>query len=98
MSVQPTEYLTKGYPDELERQIASSVPGMAFFAASGPFGTSCAQCISFGYSRVIRNKAGDAVRTVFQRNRCAKFCELTGLYGGPIPPETESCKYFEAKK
>jgi hypothetical protein len=97
MSVQPTEYLTKGYTDEFERQIASSVPGMAYFAASGPFGAQCKDCAFYGYHRVIRNKAGDAVRTMFQRNRCAKFHELTGQHGDPVPPATESCRYFERR-
>jgi hypothetical protein len=98
MTIQPTANLTKAYGDELERQIAASIPGMAFFAATGPFGTRCSDCIFLGCNHVIRNKAGDAIRTVFQSNRCAKFRELSGgKRGDPIPPETESCRYFETK-
>jgi hypothetical protein len=99
-SILKTPHLTEGYSPEEARQHRQSVPGMAFFAATGPFGTCCSECTFFGCHHIIRNKAGDAVRTVFQNNRCAKFCELSGgRHGDPIPPKTESCKYFiEAKK
>lgn len=99
MTIQPTLNLTATYSTEFERQIKQTVAGMAHLAASGPLGAQCKDCAFYGYNRVIRNKAGDAVKTVFQRNRCAKFHELTGgQHGGPIPPGTESCKYFARSK
>lgn len=91
-------HLTAGYDDaELVRQIKQTRPGRAHFAATGPFGASCKDCVFFGYSRVFRNKAGDVVKTMFQRNRCGKFLALTGRHGNPIPPGTEGCKYFERR-
>jgi hypothetical protein len=91
--------LTPGYADlELVRQTNKSVPGMAHFAASGPFGETCQRCAFFGYHRKITNKAGDTVRTVFKSGCCRKFFELTGKHGDPIPPRTESCHYLVARK
>jgi hypothetical protein len=91
-----TSGLTAGYNDaELARQIRKSVPGMAHFAATGPFGTCCKDCKHFGCWKQIRNKRGDVVKTVFLRRSCGKFHELTAQFGDPIPPTTESCRYFQ---
>jgi hypothetical protein len=93
-----SSHLTVGYADpELVRQIGQTVAGMAHFSATGPLGTQCKDCQLYGYHRVIRNNVGDAVRSVFRKNCCGKFHELTGKHGDPIPATTESCRHFRAK-
>jgi hypothetical protein len=82
---------------ELERQIGLTHVGMAHFAATGPFGTSCGQCAFYGYHRTKRDKAGNAGRTIFRRDCCAKYHAFTGKHGRRIPATTESCRYFESK-
>jgi hypothetical protein len=87
-------HLTDGYADpELARQIRSTWPGMAHFAASGPLGATCGQCAFFGYWHTVTNKKGRC-QSVYHSNRCAKFRDLTGKRGDPIAPYIESCKYF----
>jgi hypothetical protein len=92
-----TPGLTDGYDPELTRQIGKSLPGMAHFAATGPFGTSCALCAHLGYHKKVMNKSGDTVRTTFRRDCCGKFHELTGRHGPPIEAGTESCRYFKRR-
>jgi hypothetical protein len=97
-SIKPlmTPGLTAGYADaELVRQIQKSVPGMAHFAATGPFGTQCKGCAHYGIHQQIHNQAGDTMKTALRRGRCAAFHHLTGKLGPAVPPQTESCKYFE---
>jgi hypothetical protein len=89
-----TSHLTSGYPPELARQIALTVPGMAHFASSGPFARTCAECLRYGYHRAVRNAAGNVVSTKFRKGCCAKFHDLTGQHGPPIPPRTEACRHF----
>jgi hypothetical protein len=90
-----TPGLTAGYADpELVRQIGKSVPGMAHFAATGPFGTHCKDCHYFGAYQQVKNKAGDVVRTPFRSERCAAFLHMTGKLGPAVPPQTESCRHF----
>jgi hypothetical protein len=93
-----TPGLTAGYADaELARQIGKSVRGMAHFAATGPFGAQCKDCAHYGVWQQVRNQAGDVIKTVFHRGRCAKSRELTGKLGPAVPPQTESCRYFERR-
>jgi hypothetical protein len=88
-------YLTAGFDDaELVRQIRSTVPGMAHFAGSGPFGCTCKDCAFYGYQRVVRTKSGDVAKTACRRECCGKFHALTGKHGEAVPPQTEACKYF----
>jgi hypothetical protein len=90
--------LTEGYADpELCRQIKKTSPGMAHWSASGPFGTCSKDCTFFGYSRTIKNSAGDTIKTISRRGACGKFHALTGEHGPPIEPGTESCRYFERR-
>ena len=91
------DHLTEGYEPILARQISLSCPGMAHFAATGPFGTKCADCASYGYWRKIPNAAGDAVGTKFRKGACAKYFELTRQHGPAVPAGTESCRHFVKK-
>jgi hypothetical protein len=92
-----TPSLTRGYSDEIERQLAVTYEGMAFFADTGPFGETCGNCSFFGYYKVEHNLAGAVVSSVRVRG-CAKFKQLTGKNGPPIPAGAAACKYFERKE
>ena len=92
-----TPSLTRGYSDEIERQLVVTYEGMAFFADSGPAGETCRNCLFFGYFKSVYNKAGVVARSVRTRG-CAKYRQLTGKNGPPIPASAASCKYFERKE
>jgi hypothetical protein len=79
-----TTNLTKieGCPDR-----ASLKAGMAFFANTGPAGTTCGSCSHLGETGA---KKGNP--------RCAKFRELAGRRGEVINKNNPSCKYFEARR
>jgi hypothetical protein len=92
-------HLTPGYADpELVRQMNKTAPGMAFWASTGPFGTSCKECAFYGFTHPIRDSAGNTITTVSHRHSCSKFYQMANKVGPTVPPQTESCKYFEHKK
>jgi hypothetical protein len=90
-------HLTEGYEPVLARQICLTAPGMAHFAATGPFGSTCSGCSFWGYWRQVRNVAGDTVGTQFRRSCCGKYFELTRKHGPGIPGNTEACRYFQQR-
>jgi len=79
-----TPHLTTGYDPTLTAQIAKTRPGMAHWAASGPFGRTCGDCGYLGYQQQIQNAIGVVVATK-QRHGCAKFLALTGRHGANVP-------------
>ena len=89
-----TANLTQGYSDEQAGQIDRTHPGMAHFASTGPFGATCKECAHFGYQRIVRNAAGDAVRTLHHRG-CRKFLHFTGRHGPTFPSEAAARRHFE---
>lgn len=95
--LQLTPSRTKGYSDVLEHQIATTYEGMAFFANSGPFGETCGNCLFFGYYKTMYNQAGTAVSSVRTRG-CAKYKQLMGKNGPPIPASAAACRYFAHKE
>ena len=75
--------LTK--PDkELARLVRNTVPGMAFWAGTGPSGTTCGMC---------KNLVG-------RTTRCQKYYTMMNKKWGRknIDINTPSCKYYDAKK
>jgi hypothetical protein len=92
-----TPYLTKGYSDVIEHQIRTSRPGMAHFANTGPFGTTCGECMYFGYHKARRTAAGDPIKSKHVR-ACAKYYELTGKHGAVLPANTPSCRHFQRRQ
>jgi hypothetical protein len=96
MKMRNTPNLTKGHSDVLEHQISTTRPGMAHFANSGPFGTTCGECAYLGYFKTRRTMGGDTVKTKHVR-ACAKYHALTGKHGAVVPANTPSCRYFERK-
>jgi hypothetical protein len=81
----------------LEHQIRTTQPGMAHFANTGPFGTTCGECVFLGYFKTRRTTGGDAVKTKHVR-ACAKYHALTGKHGAVLPPNTPSCRHFARKE
>jgi hypothetical protein len=88
-----TAHLTAGHDPVLSAQIAKTRPGMAHWAATGPFGCTCADCGHLSYWQQIRDAAGNTVTTK-RRHGCAKFFALTGRHGAAVPRNTEACRYF----
>lgn len=79
-------YMTQleGVPDTDQ-----ALPGMAFFAGTGPYGKTCGQCVFRGYYK--ENKKGDMKRT----SGCEKFRRLAGgAHGDPVKKSYPACKYF----
>jgi hypothetical protein len=92
-----TTHLTAGYSPEFTAQIRQSRPGMAHFAATGPFGATCGGCVFLGYWRQRRNGYGEIVKTE-RVGGCEKFHQLTGKHGPVVPPRTEACRYFQRRE
>jgi hypothetical protein len=90
-------FLTQGHSDEVAQQIRTTVPGMAHFGNTGPFGATCGECVFLGYYRQIRNQSGDTIKAV-HRGGCEKYFKLTQYHGPPVPPNTAACRHFERKE
>lgn len=65
--------------------MASSVPGMAYFAGTGPEETVCGQCQHWVLPEGKR------------KHICAEFRRMTKDDAMAVPRLTPSCKYFEKK-
>jgi hypothetical protein len=89
-------HLTVGHAPVLAKQIAATRPGMAHFAATGPFGQTCGTCVHLAYWQQVRNASGNIVKTK-HRKGCAKFHALTGQHGPPVRASTEACRHFERR-
>jgi hypothetical protein len=75
---------------------------MAYFAGSGPCGTTCGGCEHRGYRRETRkgqwdDQLKDYITRTYSYGGCAMFRALTGNYGPAVDKDNPSCKYFEAK-
>ena len=87
-------------PDqELGDKIKATVPGMAFWAGTGPQSTTCATCKFFN-GTTIRSGIGVGdlndgtcaeYRRIVKNTTCRRAAVLT------IPPNTPSCRYYAEK-
>lgn len=69
-----------------------AIPGMAFFAGTGPFGETCKGCAHRGYYK--QSETGKTYRV----NKCAVFKRLSGgRHGADIKASYSACKYFELR-
>lgn len=81
-----------------------ALPGMAFFAGTGPVGKTCGHCLHRGLSRQgtkgkYSEKLKDFVYKTYRTTQCAMFKKLnSGVYGAAVKSDYPSCKYFEEKK
>jgi hypothetical protein len=91
-------HLTAGYDPVFARQIEKTRAGMASWAACGPFGTTCAECVHYGYWKQVRDVAGNIATTTFRQGACAMSYRLSHKHGPPVPASNESCRYFERRE
>jgi hypothetical protein len=90
--------LTAGYHPVLAHQIEKTRAGMASWAAQGPFGAVCSDCVFYGYHQLIRDAAGNAVKTRFRERCCEMFFRLTQRHGPPVPANSEACRHFKRRE
>lgn len=86
-------HLTQPNPD-LEKLIAATPAGMAFWSGTGPGNTTCRECIFFDHQNSYYAKKG-INGGALKPARCKKFKALAQADGGSVPHGTRSCKYFE---
>jgi hypothetical protein len=87
--------LTAGDP-ELDRKIAATPDGMAFWSGTGPDGALCEECASFSTTGVL---LGFCTQNTAQRKSQGEKSASGKNAPKPIPfyALTRSCKYFRAK-
>lgn len=93
------DYMTKleGVPSKDD-----AMPGMAYFAGTGPAGKTCAQCKHRGLVRESRKatfseRLQDFVHKSYRTTQCAMFKRLCGDYGAAVKKTYPACKYFEQR-
>ena len=81
--------LTKvtGVPDK-----SQAIPGMAYFAGTGPYDTYCSTCRFRGLYR--KSQSGNTYKSY----ACAMYKSLTGRYGPVVRQSNPSCRYYENKE
>lgn len=77
-----------GVPDR-----GSIRPGMAYFAGTGPYNTTCGQCVHRGYWKQ-RRKMDGTNNPIYIRS-CEMHRKLSGTHGPPVDERWPSCKYFD---
>jgi hypothetical protein len=65
---------------------AGTVPGMAYFAGTGPLGSTCGECRHCALAEKAKTP------------HCAKAAAMLGKRGPNIRKSIAACKYFENKK
>jgi hypothetical protein len=78
-----------------------ALPGMAFFAGTGPYGKTCGDCKLRGLTRQSQKGtySGTTIRhKTYRTTQCAMFKKLSGTYGSAVKKEYPACKYFDQKK
>jgi hypothetical protein len=93
-----TPYLTTGYAPDVAAKIKKTHAGMAYFADTGPFAATCAECEFYGAWKRKRNAAGEIIGTAWVNGACEKSRELTGKLGPAFPSNAAACKYLSRKK
>ncbi len=97
-------HLTKPQGEELAAMQAATVPGMAFWAGSGPAGRTCRECVHWCSGKVARRhtKRSAAVKHSGVKagslldQKCNKFARLSyDKEGDAFNNATPACKYFE---
>lgn len=87
----------EGVPDSSDVK-----PGMAFFAKTGPAGTTCGDCKFRGYTRESSKghwseAAQDTVYRTYRVQKCLMVKKMTGHHGADVDADNHSCKFFEPK-
>jgi len=81
-----------------------AIPGMAYFAGTGPDGKTCGDCKHRGLTRESRKatyseKIKEFVHKTYRTTQCKVFKRLNGgVHGTPVQKDYPACKYFEQKQ
>jgi hypothetical protein len=76
---------------ELEKAEQRTVPGMAFWAGTGPAKATCGKCANYGY--YYEDSRNDRKH---RAHGCALYWKQMKKHGErSIPESTAACKYFE---
>lgn len=80
-----------------------ALPGMAFFAGTGPYGKTCGDCKFRGLIResqkaTYNENLQQFVHKSYRTTQCAMFKKLAGNHGTPVKADYPACKYFEARE
>lgn len=93
------DYMTKiaGVPSTDD-----AIPGMAYFAGTGPDGKTCGQCKFRGLVRqsqkaTYNEERQEFVHKSYRTTQCQMFKRLAGDYGAAVKKDNPACKYFESK-
>lgn len=93
-------FMTKieGVPDSDQ-----ALPGMAFFAGSGPDGKTCGDCKYRGLTRQSQKSkwsqmAQQFIHRTYRTKQCSMFKRLAGVHGSAVKADYAACKYFETKE
>jgi len=87
-----SDHLTGAPADQLARQ---TYPGMAHFAATGPRGKTCRECIFWNHGPHDYRAKNGKYRGLIEPARCKKYQQLTTFEGDKIPDEAAACRYFD---
>jgi hypothetical protein len=79
-----------------------ALPGMAFFAGTGPAGKTCGDCKHRGLIResqkaIYSEKLQDFYHKSYRTTQCAMYRKLSGHHGSAVKGDYPGRKYFEAK-
>lgn len=88
-------YLTEPRGGSWKQALSATVPGMAYFAKTGPDCAVCRQCKHWGGRKRVRDAEG-----YLKPARCRRYRLMRRGQGLPpvrdgVPPETPACKYFQ---
>ncbi len=76
--------------DEMQ---AKTPPGMAYWAGTGPTGTTCRECHFYQFNG-YKSKRGGITGGTLKLGICNKYLSMMKLNGPKVPFETPSCKSF----
>ncbi|MCW2228126.1 hypothetical protein [Bradyrhizobium elkanii] len=80
-----------------------ALPGMAYFAGTGPYGKTCGECKFRGLIResskgIWNENLQQIVHKSYRTTQCAMFKKLAGCHGSPVKKDYRACKYFDERE
>lgn len=81
--------------------VDDAIPGMAYFAGTGPAGRTCGSCVHRGYKRQPKygrwdEKLQREVFRLYKVSSCALFRKFAGgQHGRPVAADNPACKCYE---
>jgi len=84
--------LTKPQGEDMALKQSATVPGMAFWAMTGPEGVTCRECVFWGWTKKFRRDRWGHLAP----RLCSKYIRMSGgKKGDGVPHDAYACKYFE---